>query len=422
MVPDSKKGIQVDTDKKSDPSKPAEGEEPQAGLKEAGGEDAGVRVAEDTPPETSADDPEPVDASEDDRGREADDPGPEGAPEPAPEPAATPQPRPAAGGFGAALLGGVLAAALGFVLARTEILDPILPEAWRGADAAAQIAPVSDAVQANAAALRALEAQIAAIPRPDLAPVQSAVGDLSDRLEAVAGQVPELSIAIGALETRLTEVEKRPLTEAVSPDAIAAYEQELDRLRAAVTEQRGEVEALLAEARAMDASASDAARRATAQTALAHLRAALDSGAAFADTAAQIADAGFDLPAPLPDVAGEGVSTLASLRAAFPPAARNALALARAEGTTGGAQGLGAFLQRQLGARSVEPREGGDADAILSRAEAALTNGNLGAALTEIDTLPEAARPALAEWVATAKRRNDAVTAAATLAGTLAKE
>ena len=51
--------------------------------------------------------------------------------------------------------------------------------------------------------------------------------------------------------------------------------------------------------------------------------------------------------------------------------------------------GLGAFLQNQLGGRSVVPREGDDPDAVLSRVGAAVEAGDLSTALTEIESLPE---------------------------------
>ena len=78
-----------------------------------------------------------------------------------------------------------------------------------------------------------------------------------------------------------------------------------------------------------------------------------------------------------------------------------------------------AFLQRQLEVRSVAPRDGDDADAILSRAEAALINGQLDLALSELATLPEPAAAAMADWTATAAARQAAVTAADTLAQSL---
>ena len=144
---------------------------------------------------------------------------------------------------------------------------------------------------------------------------------------------------------------------------------------------------------------------------------ALNSGAPYASILADLASAGVAIPEALNASAGEGVATLASLADAFPASARAALSLARDEQGSGG--GIGGFLQRQLGARSVAPREGSDPDAILSRAEAAVAGGDLSEALKEIATLPEAAGAAMQGWVDRATIRLAALQAADQLAQSL---
>jgi len=73
----------------------------------------------------------------------------------------------------------------------------------------------------------------------------------------------------------------------------------------------------------------------------------------------------------------------------------------------------------QTGVRSLEPREGNDPDAVLSRAEAAVRAGDLGAALDEITALPDPGQAALADWAATAQTRADALGAMADVADML---
>jgi hypothetical protein len=107
---------------------------------------------------------------------------------------------------------------------------------------------------------------------------------------------------------------------------------------------------------------------------------------------------------------------LSTLQAEFPDLARSALNAARASGAGEGQQGIGGFLTRSLGVRSVAPREGSDPDAVLSRAEAALKSGDLDATLTELDTLPEEAQAVLADWRAAADARVSARAAADALA------
>ena len=98
----------------------------------------------------------------------------------------------------------------------------------------------------------------------------------------------------------------------------------------------------------------------------------LETGAPLGAALDDLADAlQSDVPAELADVR-DGVATLASLQASFPDYARAALATARREGASGEAEGgFTAFLRNQLDVRSVAPKDGDSADAVLSRAEAA---------------------------------------------------
>ena len=81
--------------------------------------------------------------------------------------------------------------------------------------------------------------------------------------------------------------------------------------------------------------------------------------------------------------------------------------------------GLLDYVNRHLGARSVAPREGSDADAVLSRAEAAVRIGQLQLALSELSALPEAAKPAIAAWETAAQKRLSAMSAAEALSQSL---
>jgi hypothetical protein len=167
------------------------------------------------------------------------------------------------------------------------------------------------------------------------------------------------------------------------------------------------VDTRLAEVRAeAEAIALASARRA----ALLQLHSALDSGAPFAGALEVLADQ--SVPAVLLDNAGAGLPNLQQLRDAFPDAAREALdAALRANMGESWAERVSNFLRNQTGARSLTPREGGDPDAVLSRAEAALAEGDLNGALSEIAALPEASQAAMAEWLAQAQLRQAAVQA-----------
>jgi len=117
-------------------------------------------------------------------------------------------------------------------------------------------------------------------------------------------------------------------------------------------------------------------------------------------------------------MASGGVATLAGLQNTFPDDARTALnAAIRAQAEAGQTDRFTAFLRTQLGARSLEPKDGDDADAVLSRAQAALKSGDVAGALSELESLPEAAKSEMAGWIKTARARQAAVGAAKVLAG-----
>ena len=153
--------------------------------------------------------------------------------------------------------------------------------------------------------------------------------------------------------------------------------------------------------------------------ALEGIRAALDSGEGFAAELEALAALGVDVPEALAS-AREGVATVSALRREFPAAARAALAAVRAESPMGGEiGGVEGFLRKQFGVRSLRRREGGGTDAALSRAEAALAAGRLAEALAEIESLSAAVRGKMADWAGLARRRLEAIDAAAALGGRL---
>jgi acyl-CoA synthetase (AMP-forming)/AMP-acid ligase II len=80
---------------------------------------------------------------------------------------------------------------------------------------------------------------------------------------------------------------------------------------------------------------------------------------------------------------------------------------------------VGNFLRSQTGARSLAERQGTDPDAILSRAEARVAQGDVSGALSEIATLAPEGQAAMADWVAAAEARVSAIEAADALAAAL---
>jgi hypothetical protein len=243
----------------------------------------------------------------------------------------------------------------------------------------------------------------------------SGLSDLSAQQSEIRETLFALDGRISALEVKIGESSSVSPAPSVDPEIIT----ELEALRAALNAQKSELSGMIDRAREDEAAAAEMARKARATGALAELRVALGTGAPYAEAMAGVTAAGVDLPPVLSEHAEEGLITLDRLIETFPEAARSALRAARSQGGDAGG-GVVAFLERQLAVRSVAPREGDDADAVLSRAEAAVRAGDIDTALSELSGLAGAAKEEMQGWIATAQTRQDAVRAVDDLSQSLA--
>ncbi len=323
-------------------------------------------------------------------------------------------------GFVPMVLGGIVAGAVGFGASQY-----IGNDSWpfsRGPTEAQKLAQVvaeqKKLIARNDAAIAALQDRLAR------AADASQIDDLAKRNDAQAQEIARLGAALEALDKRVAALENRPQapTPPVAGDGAgqAALERELQAMRESVQAEiarlKASQEAAAREQAAARQAAENAARAAAAIVPLAQLRAAVDSGQPFDEQVQALAEAGVTVPDALVSHAATGVPTLQALRDAFPDAARAALREAtRAQLEAGDTNPITAFLRTQLGARSLEPRQGDDPDAVLSRAEAALRAGDLDAALAQLDDLPQAGKDQMAQWVADAQARRDVVAALAAL-------
>lgn len=295
------------------------------------------------------------------------------------------------------LLGGIVAGAIGFAAAELD---------WLGLrnDTPEQSA-LSTGLSEQEARIATLEKTIAELgPMPDTSAIETALSDVTD--------------SISALSTRVDDIANRPVSENGQAPQIdtSGFEAELAELKSSVEKQRDEIQTLLDNALSVEEATAQAAQVAAAQTAIAKIVAAITTGQPFAAEIAELEEnGGQDVPAALSVAAEDGVVTSASLQDRFPDAARAALSAARASAPSDAGGGFGSFLKNQLGARSVTPREGNDPDAVLSRAEAAMRDGRLADALAEVQALPEGAKAPMADWIADAQTRLDALDAVDTL-------
>lgn len=312
-------------------------------------------------------------------------------------------------GFLPMVLGGVVAVVIGFggAVYFGEQLglggDAESARAALKADFEAQIASQQEIISRLSAAQNKAE--------QDVLDGRAQTADVANRFGRVEAQTASLAAQFAELESRLDDIEKRPLTEGLSVAAIAAYEREVQDLKELVVAQK-------AAASDLKDKADLSAQAALSRSSVSRIIAALDSGSPYRAAIVDLRSAsGDEVSAVLEAHADKGVATLAGLIESFPDQARSALAQARADNSAGDTGGkIGNFFKTHLGARSVEAREGSDVDAVLSRAEAALRQGDLKAVLTELDGLAEGPKTVMSEWIDLAQTRLQATQAAEELA------
>jgi hypothetical protein len=331
----------------------------------------------------------------------------------APPPTAAPPPRRA--GVLAPLLGGALAALGGFGLSHFNLLGLAAPD--QSAELAALSASLTAAQADQTKALERITADVAA---------------LTDRLATVeaapAPEMPDLS-GLDTLDRRLAAIEAMPADAAGGNPALAAKVAELERRLAALpatepgVEIQGQLDAALARLDAAETAAKTRATEAEAAAADARRTQSLDAltravteGRPFAPELQALAEPA--LTSALGPFAETGAPTLAALQANFPEAARQAIRIARELSPEDGwSDRIVDFLAAQTGARPVTPRDGATPDAILSRAEFALSEGRVADALAELAPLEDAVKDPLATWVAAAANHVAATAALQTARG-----
>lgn len=363
--------------------------------------------SEEEPPEASSDPRMSDEGHEIDAPKQDEDTVAETGQERADQAPLVPVPAPQRSIFWPLVFGGLVAAVLGFIAGRGDQLEPYLPASMQRAQSdltpiEEQLATLTETATAQAAKIEALENQ-----------------------PASTADIGALSQALDDLQTRLADLEARPVAapsanDGVEAAEIAALREALDAQQATLDAQRTDIAALLEKTDAAEGIARSEASSLLARAALNRVVTAVETGDTFTPALGDLEET---LPVEIPDalrVAAEtGVPTLSVLQSDFPEAARAALAAARAEIPEAEVEGLGGFLRRQLGARSIAPREGSDPDAVLSRAEAALRDGELATALGELEALPEVARTSMQGWLDAANARQAAEDAAKALADSL---
>jgi hypothetical protein len=275
----------------------------------------------------------------------------------------------------------------------------------------AEIAALKEAVSANdatdirqrldrlEAGLEGRSAELQAL-KDQLSGAAAASGQLNEeavaRIDVYKGQVDGLRAEMGSLGDKVAALATRV-------DEVAA---EADRQIETARSRVGEIQA----------QADTALSAAETDADLALIRAAVASGAPFADPLGRLAGQGEAVPEALSAAAPTGVETMAELRDSYPDAAHAAI---RASILAGAGEGVlarsRAYLAAQVASRSLTPQQGVGTDAVLSRMEERLRQDDLAGVLEEARALPSEAAAAMAGWLDAARLRADAVAALAAL-------
>lgn len=326
-------------------------------------------------------------------------------------------PKSSRGGFFALVFGGVVAAAIGFIVAQYTGNT-----GWPFGPKSSAVDDLTAVVDAQAQDVSSLVAEIAELRTQldGMAP-QSDLAKIEDRQNTSQIATDALASGLDQLKQRLTDIENRPIPEVgATVEAVAAYERELVAMRQMFETELSRIETAQKEASEAGEVTTARANITFERASLARVEAALDSGAPFTDALGALSDAEFAVPESLMAAAKTGVPTLAQLQSDFPDAARAALsASATVDPEAGQFSRFSAFLKAQLGARSLEPREGDNPDAVLSRVEEALRKGNITQSVAELEALPETALDQMSDWITQAQMRQDSLTAVAALAAEL---
>lgn len=233
---------------------------------------------------------------------------------------------------------------------------------------------------------------------------------LGKEINQFTTELETINLQLSKLSKRTDDLEKRPVLQAVPEDIIEKHSKELEALQETLTQQREQMQAVMQEAEAKETIAKQAAREARIFSTVSRLSTAIKNGDNFAAVLIDFEAAiNFKAPDILHKYAETGFVSKEQLIKDFPIAARLALNSARSEAKDAQGKTFADYLKTQLKARSVMPREGMSADAILSRAEAAVKDDKMTDALSELDALDLIARDQMGDWISKARERHAAV-------------
>ena len=312
---------------------------------------------------------------------------------------------------------------------RTEVSAQLadLPPPVDGAalsQAAQQAASAGDALLAER--LDALEDAQAEASQTDMI---ARVSQLETRLEGVIAEVETLNGTLSEAITSGGDMSAETLAQLAAKDAV------IEGLRAELNVIAGQVGTLsqrieevdeasqeraaaaTAEVRSAEEQAAARAREIELQDLLSDLTFAAESGRAYQPELDAFAmTSGITIPDLIAANAPIGLPQAAQLEEDFTKGAHTAIRESiKSDAGDGTLSRVSAFFQSQVATRSLEPQDGSGTDAILSRAGAALSTGDLGTVLSETDALSDTAKAPLTAVLNKIRLRHNVLTAIAGL-------
>jgi hypothetical protein len=209
-----------------------------------------------------------------------------------------------------------------------------------------------------------------------------------------------ISADVGVLEGRVAKLEAKTTTPDVRPSDLDPFNQRLDKLETALAAPKSETRA---PAEPVSAGRDWAALAVVAQALGDRLR----SGAPFALEQAALTHLGAD-PAKLSDLkslADKGAPSAGALTADFEKTSPAILAAVKPPDGDGVVDRLLAHMSRAVRITPVGETAGDDPAALVSQIDAALGRGQLAAALTIWERLPESGKQVSMDWAGAAQAR-----------------
>lgn len=265
----------------------------------------------------------------------------------------------------------------------------------------------------QAGKIQALQDALANIPT--VTGTTSAQNQVTSAETSSADEINALRQELAVQAQKIADLSARPQLDPQAIEQVRTLAANSEKIKQEIDSAASRAQESL---KAVQSEAEEAAKRAQAVASIAALSAALEHGGSPDKAVKQLENSGVEVPEPLTQ---DDLPTLAQIQIGFDSVARQALraSLQAASSKSSPLSAVGNFLRVQTGARSIEPREGSDPDAILSRAGALIEQGELKTALEELSALPPEGQKAMAEWAAQVQAYLDAETALNNVAATL---